>query len=92
MLIGDAHIDIGYLVMVIHFGGLSYQGITDTGALEEHDVVLQSEGERTSAVHHSSQRNISQREIGTALTDAACVQMMFCDQHLSPSIAFTYLF
>ena len=35
MLVGDAHIDIGYLVMVIHFGGLSYQGITDTGALEE---------------------------------------------------------
>ena len=54
MLIGDTHIDIGYLVMVIHFGGLSYQGITDTGALEEHDVVLQSEGERTSAVHHGS--------------------------------------
>ena len=65
MLIGDTHIDIGYLVMVIHFDGLSYQGITDTGALEEHDVILQSEGERTSAVHHGSQRNIGQREVGT---------------------------
>ena len=92
MLIGDTHIDVGYLVMIIHLCGLSNQGITYSSALEKHDVVLQSEGEHATTVHHGSQCDICQREVGTALTDAPSIEMVFSDKHLCPGIALAYLF
>ena len=45
VLIGDAHIDIGNLVVVEHLGGLSGKRVAYLGAMEEHDVVLDAEGD-----------------------------------------------
>ena len=60
--------------------------------MQEHDVVLYAEGQSSVTVHHGSQCNVGQREVGTALTHPACIQVLWGHQHFRTGIPLTYLF
>ena len=92
LLIGDTDIDIGNLPMVIDLDGLGDKHIARLGTVEKHDVVLNAKGESTPAIHHSSQGNIGQCEVGSTLTDASRIQVFRRDNQLGTGIAFAYLF
>ena len=92
LLVGDAHIHVWYLVVVIHLRCFRYQRVAGLGAVQEHDVVLYAEGQSSVTVHHGSQCNVGQREVGTALTYPACIQVLWGHQHFRTGIPLTYLF
>ena len=61
--------------MVEHLDSFSDKGIADFGTMQEHDIVLDAEGQRPTTVHDSSQCDISECEIGAALADATSIQV-----------------
>ena len=92
MLVGDAHLDVGDLVMVIHLGSLGGKRVAGLGAMEEHDVVLDAEGESLMAVHDGGQRNVGQREIDTTLADASGIEVLRGDRQFGRGMAFMYVY
>ena len=88
MLVGDAHLDVGDLVMVIHLGSLGGKRVAGLGTMKEHDVVLDAEGESLMTVHDGGQRNVGQREIDAALTDASGIEMLGGDRQFGRGMAF----
>ena len=90
-LVGDADVDVRNLVVVEDLGGLGGEGVANLGAVEEHDVVLDAEGEAATTVHDSSQGYVGQGEVGTALTDATGIEVVGGDEELGAGIAGTHL-
>ena len=81
VLIGDAHLDGGDLVVVGDTDGLGGEGVAQTGAGDEHQTAGNAEGELTAVVHKGGDGEVGQREEGTALTDVAAVEMGLRDRH-----------
>ena len=92
MLVGDAHIDIGNLVVVEHLGGLSGKRVAYLGAMEEHDVVLDAEGEAAATVHDSGDGDVGQGEECTTLTNTSSIEMIGGDGELGAGIALAHFF
>ena len=90
VLIGDAHIDIRYLMMVVNLSGFGRERITNFGTMEEHDVVLNAKGKTTAAVHNGGYRDVGQSKEHASLTDAPCIKMFGGNSQFGCSIAFTH--
>ena len=92
MLVGDAHVDIRDLVVVVHLGGLSGKRIADLGTVEEHDVVLDAEGEGLTTVHNGGDGDVGQGEKDTTLTDTSGIEVLGGDGEFGGGLAFAHLF
>ena len=88
MLVGDVHLDVGDLVMVIHLGSLGGKRVAGLGAMDEHDVVLDAEGEGLTAVHDGSDGDVGQGEKDTALTDASGIEVLRGNRQFGRGMAF----
>ena len=90
VLIGDAHLDGGDLVVVGDADGLGGEGVAQTGAGDEHQTAGDAEGELSAVVHEGGDGEVGQREEGTALTDVAAVEMGFRDRHHRCGVTLIY--
>ena len=90
VLIGDAHLDGGDLVVVGDADGLGGEGVAQTGAGDEHQTAGDAEGELTAVVHKGGDGEVGQREEGTALTHVAAVEMGYRDRHHRDGVTLIY--
>ena len=88
VLVLDAHLDVRDLMVVIYLGSLSGECIADLGAVEEHDVVLDAEGEGLTAVHDGGDGDVGQSEINATLADASGIEVLRGDGELGSGVAF----
>jgi len=75
VLIADAHLGIGQLVMVHYFVRLGSKPVAYLRTLHVDDVVLYPKRQLSVTVHHGGNSQVGQREIGTALTYSTGVQV-----------------
>lgn len=79
-------------MVVIDLSSLSGERIADLSAMEEHDIILNTEGEGLTTVHNSSNGDISQGKVDTSLTDTSSIEMLRGDGELSCGKALTYFY
>jgi hypothetical protein len=92
MLVGDANVDVGNLVVVVYLGGLGNECVAGLGTVEEHDVVLDAEGETAVTVHDCGEGNVGEGEECSALTDAAGIEVLGGYDQFSPGVTLANLF
>ena len=89
-LVGDAHVDVRDLMVVVDLGSLSGKRIADLGAVEEHDIVLEAEGKGLTTVHDGGDGDVGQSEKDTALADASGIEVLGSDGEFGGGIAFAH--
>ena len=63
-------------MMIVYFCGLSRERIAHLGAMEKHDVALDTKGQSATTVHNGGKGDIGQREENATLTDASGIEML----------------
>ena len=79
-------------MMIVHFCGLSRERIAHFGAMEEHDVALDTKGQSATTVHNGGKGDIGQPEENATLTDTSGIEMLWCDQQFGAGKTFANLF
>ena len=86
LLVGDAHLDGRYLMMVADADGLGTKQVALLGTRDKQDVVADADGELTLTIQQGSNGQVGQRKQGTSLTDIGTIEVLFGNHHFGHSM------
>ena len=81
LLIGDADLDTGNLMVVADVDSLSSEYVAFTGRRDEHDAIMDAKGQLTIVVHQCCYGKVSKCKKGSTLTNIAAVEVGIGDGH-----------